>query len=69
MADLVQLNPHENMSVKECLTFSARNHDEYQDVIVVGYDSDGSVILRSSHLTRQAAVFILLEALDKVRGK
>ncbi len=68
-AQLFQLNPHENMTPAECLEFCSRNADDYQDVIVVGLDPEGRVILRSSHIARELATFVLLEAVDKARGK
>lgn len=68
-AQLFQLNPHENMTPSECLEFCARNADEYQDVIVVGIDQDGHVMLRSSRVSREFATFVLLEAVDQARGK
>jgi hypothetical protein len=68
--ELVQLNPHTNMSAEECLAYCARNASDYSDVIVVGYDAeDGSVVLRSSHITRAEAAFMLMEAIDRVRDK
>jgi hypothetical protein len=69
MADLIQLSPHANMSVQEALEFSARNHEEYQDVLIVGFDQDGRLMMRSSHVSRELAVFLLLEAIDHARGK
>jgi hypothetical protein len=67
-SQIFQLNPHERMSVQECLEYSARNHADLQDVIVVGYDEDGRICIRSSHMTRAEAAFMLLAALDHARG-
>lgn len=66
---VIQLNAHENMTPSECLSYAARNADDYQDVIIIGVDQDGRVMMNSSHMTREFAVFVLLEALDKARGK
>ena len=66
--EVIELGPHTNMTAAECLQYSARESQHYQDVIVVGLDADGAVFLRSSRLTREFAVFVLLEALDKARG-
>lgn len=68
MADLVQLNPHSNMTVQECLEFSARNAADFQDVIVVGYDHDGDLLVRSSNMSRKDAVWALMAAIDHARG-
>jgi len=68
MSNVVELNPHKNMTVKDCLSYAARNADDYTDVIVVGYDEAGEIMLRSSHLSRAEATFMLLAALDHARG-
>lgn len=67
-AEIFQLSPHERMTVEQCLEFAARNHSDLQDVIVVGYDEDGDVCIRSSHMTRAEATFLLMAALDHARG-
>lgn len=64
-----QLNPHTNMTTDECLAYCHRSSDQYQDVIVIGYDKDGDVIVRSSHMSRAEAVFMLLAAIDHARAK
>lgn len=54
MADNVvqAFGPHTNMSVEECLEFCRRHHGEYQDVVVIGYDHDGGLVVRSSAMSR-----------------
>ena len=44
----------------------AQNFD-LSDVIVVGYE-DGDLVVRSSHMSRAEAVYMLLEAVDHARG-
>ncbi len=68
-AKLVQLPPHESMTVRECLELSARSHAEFADVIVVAFDQSGTLVVRSSHMSRKDAAWMLLEALDYSRGK
>lgn len=68
MGEVLQLNPHVNMTVDECLQYAARNAEEYQDVVVVGYDKEGAVMVRSSHMTRAEAAFLLMKALDHAKG-
>lgn len=69
MADLVQLPAHENMTVQECLEMSAREHADLDDVIVAGYNKDGELVIRSSHMSRKDAAWLLMAALDHARGK
>lgn len=66
-ADIVSLDAHENMTPRECLEREARMHEHYSDVIVVGYDNDGDVSVRSSKISRADAAFLLMAALDYVR--
>ena len=68
MGEVLQLSPHVNMTVEDCLSYCSRNADEYQDVIVIGYDQEGAVIIRSSHMTRAEASFLLMKALDNAKG-
>jgi len=68
-AQVFQLFAHDNMTPAECLEYCARNAHEYQDVLVIGVDAEGKFQMNSSHITREFAVFLLLEALDSARGK
>jgi hypothetical protein len=64
----IQLSPHENMTVEQAIGYVHRNSWEYRDMIAVGHDEDGKLLIRSSHMSRAEAVFLLLEALDWARG-
>lgn len=65
---VIQLSPHENMTVEQCAGYVHRNADEFQDLIAVGYDQDGRLLIRSSHMSRAEAVFLLMAAVDWARG-
>lgn len=69
MADVVQLDPHVNMTVEECISYCQREQEEYQDVIMVAYDADGELIVRSSKMSREGALWLLMEAVDHARGR
>lgn len=72
MADNVVLFPaHANMTVSDCLGLATRESsaDEWQDVVVLAYDKDGGVVVRSSHMSRKDALWLLMEAVDHARGK
>jgi hypothetical protein len=57
------------MTPEECLSFCAREAGDWTDVIVLAVDQEGElVILASKDISRQYAVWLLLEALDYVRG-
>ena len=38
--------------------------DDLKDILVVGYDTDGELFVRSSHMTRAEALWLLEKAKD-----
>ncbi len=68
MGDLVQIGPHDRMTPTECLAHCALDSQNYQDVIVIGYDKDGALVVRSSSMSRKEAAWLVLDALDHARG-
>jgi len=69
MGVLIQLEPHDKMTPKECLTYCAMDSDNFRDVLVVGFDPEGVIIVRSSQMLPKDAVWLLMEAIDYARGK
>jgi hypothetical protein len=63
------LNPHNRMTAAEALQHCTMDAGNFQDVMIIGIDADGDLIVRSSKITREQAAWILLAALDYVRGK
>lgn len=68
MADVIQLNAHTNMTVEECIEYCRLEQGDYQDVMVLSYDQDGELVVRSSHMSRKNALWMLMEAVDHTRG-
>lgn len=68
MGTVVELAPHINMTVEECLAKSSRDFADASVVIVLAYDDEGRFMTMSSATTRGDAVFLLLDALDHARG-
>lgn len=73
MGDVLEIGPNTNMTVEECLEFCRRTHRDYQDVMVIGYDHSGNLVVRSSAMNRQAANWLVdaaklhtWEMLDKI---
>ena len=64
MTKLVQLQPHERMTVKEALTQSLREAElnDLTDVVIIGYDSEGDLVIRNSHMTKGEANWLLDKA-------
>lgn len=69
MAEVVHLGAHDRMTVADCVGVVSREAPAWKDILVLGYDEDGELVVRSSHLERKEAVWLLLEALDWARGK
>jgi hypothetical protein len=69
MADVLLLRPHANMSVEECLAYCRTEQEDYKDVMVVAYDVDGALIVRSSRMDRKDALWMLTAAVDHARGR
>jgi len=68
MSNLIQLSPHTNMTAEECLSICLRGVEDLEDVIVVGYNTEGDLVVRSSVMTRAEATFMLMKAVDHARG-
>lgn len=68
-AEVYQLDPHDNMTPEECLSLCARELTDLTDVIVIGFDADGDLVVRASAMARKDAVWALLMALDHARDK
>ncbi len=61
MKDNVHFLPaHPNMTVDQALGVAMR--DDLQDVIILGYDQGGDLIIRSSHIKRADALFLIEKA-------
>mgnify|MGYP001617988757 CR=1 FL=1 len=58
MADVVHLGPHERMTPEQALAVASQ--EEWDDVIVCGFHKDdSSLVLRSSHMTREFGLWII----------
>jgi hypothetical protein len=68
--NVVSLPARDNMTVEECLALSARESvsEKWQDVMVLAYDEHGDLVVRSSHMSRKDALWLLVTAADHARG-
>lgn len=54
---VIELGPHERMTPDEALAAASR--EEWEDVIIVGFHKDdGSLAVRSSHMSREFSLWI-----------
>ncbi len=60
-SNVITLPPSTNYSAKQALE-SALNSNDLTDVLIVGYDADGDLFIRSSQMTRAEAVFMTEKA-------
>lgn len=63
-----QLPAHERMTVEEALTLCARQHADFSDVMILAY-SDNELVVRSSHMSRRDANWMIDAAKRHVWGE
>lgn len=63
---LIELGPHSKMTPHEALAFCQR--EEWSHVLIIGFHAtgEGSLIMRSSHVSREFANWILDHAKLKI---
>lgn len=66
MADVVLLGPHTRMTVNEALEYVRR--EGLTDVMIIGYDHDGDLMIRSSRMSRETANWMIDRAKLHVMG-
>lgn len=69
MTEVTQLGAHSKMTVEECLNYCCLEQSKYQSVMVLSFDDDGDLLVRSSHMSRREALWMLMDAIDHARGK
>lgn len=65
---VVELGVHMAMSPTECLAAMLRKSHKLRGVIVVGVNHDGELVLNNSESSRAQSTYLLLEAIDYIRG-
>lgn len=56
--NVIDLGPHSNMTPEETLAVCAR--EKWSQIMVMGYhDGDDDLVIRSSHMTRAEALWIV----------
>ncbi len=60
-ADMINLGPYDRMTPAEL--FSAVAREPWEKAMVIGFHiEDGSIVVRSSHMTREFALWIIEHA-------
>lgn len=72
MADIYQLEATADMTVTDCLEYckvEQLTNNEYDGVLVIAWPAEGDhLVVRSSKLSNKDALWILMKAIDYVRG-
>jgi hypothetical protein len=55
------------MTVEECLEYCRLEQGGYQDVMVLSYNQDDELVVRSSRMSRKDALWLLMAAVDYTR--
>lgn len=57
MSDVIELGPHERMTIAEA--FAAAGREDWEDVLICGFHKDcGELVVRSSHMSREFFLWI-----------
>ena len=68
MTDIIRLGPHERMTPTEA--FAACSQEEWSNVLICGFhEDDGDIVVRSSHMSREFALWIIEHAKLHVMGR
>ena len=65
--NIVALPASVNFTPEQALQ-SAMQFENLQDVLIVGYDADGDLLVRSSRMSRADALFLLEKAKEWAMG-
>lgn len=68
MAEVMRLPPHSRMTAEECLAFCAAEAATYKDLLIVAELHDGTMVTRSSEMSRAVALWLAMFAADDARG-
>jgi hypothetical protein len=57
MSNVARLPASDHMTVEQALDYTKK--DGLTEVLIIGHDADGDLIIRSSHLSRKDALWLL----------
>lgn len=62
MADIHTLPVSAHLTVEQALDVAKRDFSDAKDVLMIFYDADGELCMRSSHMDRKSALWMLEKA-------
>jgi len=66
MTNIHQLTAHNKMTVGEALEQCRR--ENFQDVMILAYNQDVELFIRSSVMTKQEALFMVMKTQEHIMG-
>jgi hypothetical protein len=67
LSNVTRLPPTSTMTVEQALAYAVSEQDTIDDVLIVGYTKDRELFIRSSKITREWSLWLLMELIDHVR--
>jgi hypothetical protein len=68
MSNVTRLPPSDTMTVQQAIDYVKQEADTLEDVIIIGYTKDKEIYLRSSHVSREWSLWLVLEMVDYIRS-
>jgi len=65
--NIIKFPPHDKMTVEQAIDYVKGEADTLSDVIIIGYTKDNELYLRSSHISREWSLWLVLEMVDYIR--
>lgn len=59
MAEVVNFPVSSNLSVEQVLAAVTKEQKDFSQVLIIAIDADEEIIVRSSHMTRQDALWLV----------
>ncbi len=67
MSNVRMIGASDKMTPEQALNYVLQEGD-FKDVLIIGYDKDGDLIIRSSAMTREQALFMSMKAQEYAMG-
>ncbi len=67
MSNVKMIGASDKMTPEQALKYVLQEGD-LEDVLIVGYDKDGELVIRSSAMTREQALFMSVKAQEHAMG-
>lgn len=66
-ANVSYIGPSDHFTPTQALDDARQFADQIRDVLILGLDQEGEIFMRSSHMSREWALWLMLEMQDYIR--